>query len=156
MSLDLVPEVSDLLGAASPTITGQARTILGPLTTTFIQPPSCTIAMTGEDDDDDGLAGYLAHACAAAQGNSIGVDDASCWPSTSSGAVEPHVSFQGWGFYSPGTICPTGYAGACTATGGTGGSSDWSVQFELLEGETAVGCCPKYVHHFLTLWMLKK
>lgn len=98
------------------------------------------------EEDDNGLAGYLAHACAVAeQDNGIGLDDASCWPGTSSGAATPSASFHGWGFYSPGTICPTGYAGACSATGGAGGSRDWPVQFRLLEGETAVGCCPRYV-----------
>lgn len=144
MSLDLGSEVSELLGGASSTITGQARTILGPLTTTFTQPPSCTLAVAGQDDDD--LAGFLAHACEVAQDNSFGLDDASCWPGTSSGAATPSASFQGWGFYSPGTICPTGYASACSATGGASGSSDWPVQFRMLQGETAVGCCPRYAH----------
>lgn len=144
MSLNLGHEVSGLFGGASSTITGQARTILGPLTTTFTQPPTCTIAMAKQEDN--ALAGFLAHTCALPQHNSIGFDDASCWPGTSSGAATPSAPFQGWGFYSPGTICPTGYASACSATGGASSSRGWPVQFQLLEGETAVGCCPRYVY----------
>ncbi|KUI52869.1 hypothetical protein VP1G_00007 [Cytospora mali] len=141
MALDLGPKVSNILGGASSTIiTGQDRTNLGPLTTTFTQPPSCTIAVAGHDDN--GLAGFLARTCALSQGSDMGSDDASCWPSTSSGATTPSAPFQGWGFYSPGTICPTGYSSACSATGGTSSSSGWPVQFQLLDGETAVGCCP--------------
>lgn len=141
MSLDMGPTVSDLLGGSSSAITGQARTILGPLTTTFTQPPSCTVAVAAQDGN--GLLGFLAHTCALPQENRLGLDDTSCWPSTSSGAATPTVPLQGWGFYSPGTICPTGYASACSATGG--GSSGWPVQFKLQQGETAVGCCPRYV-----------
>lgn len=144
MALGLGPEISDLFRGASSTITGQGRTNLGPLTTTFTQPPSCTVAVA--EHDSDGMAGFLAHTCALTQVNSIGLDDTSCWPSTSSGAAAPSATFQGWGFYSPGTICPTGYVSACSATGGTSGSSGWPVQFELYEAETAVGCCPRYVH----------
>lgn len=143
MSLGLGHEVSGLFGAASSTITGQVRTNLGPLTTTFTQPPSCTIAIAEQEDNI--LTGFLAYTCALSQRNSTGLDNTSCWPGTSSGAAAPSVPFQGWGFYSPGTICPTGYSSACSATGGASSSSGWPVQFQLLEGETAVGCCPRYV-----------
>ncbi|KAH8771020.1 hypothetical protein F5883DRAFT_551694 [Diaporthe sp. PMI_573] len=51
-----------------------------------------------------------------------------------------HLPFRGWGFYSPGLICPHGYTSACTAT--AKGGAQWPVQFVMLEGETAVGCCP--------------
>lgn len=54
------------------------------------------------------------------------------------------MPFRGWGFYSPGLVCPHGYTSACTAT--AGGDAQWPVQFEMLEGETAVGCCPTYVN----------
>ncbi|KAM3501722.1 hypothetical protein MY10362_005339 [Beauveria mimosiformis] len=46
----------------------------------------------------------------------------------------------GWGFYSPGLVCPDGYTTACTAIFGQ--RADWSTQFPLVAGETAVGCCP--------------
>ncbi|KAH6641280.1 hypothetical protein F5144DRAFT_563049 [Chaetomium tenue] len=48
---------------------------------------------------------------------------------------------MGWGFYSPGLACPTGYTAACTAEYGK--RSDWEVEFTLIPGETAVGCCPE-------------
>lgn len=139
------PEVSSLFGDASPAITGQSRTILGPLTTTFTQPPSCTTAMV--EPDASGLFAFLGHTCGVSNGNDFGFDDTSCWPATSSGAAAPSTSLQGWGFYSPGTICPSGYASACSATGGAGSLTGWPIQFELLDRETAVGCCPRYVEN---------
>lgn len=76
------------------------------------------------------------------------IEDAiTCWPPTSKGAPTPIVSPGGWegyGFYSPGLVCPAGYTSACTAT--EGGHSDWDVQFSMTQGETAVGCCPRYVY----------
>lgn len=50
------------------------------------------------------------------------------------------------GFYSPGLYCPSGYTGVCSAT--AGGSSDWPVEYSMLQGETALGCCPTYVCTF--------
>ncbi len=71
--------------------------------------------------------------------------DTNCWPpraatvaSTGQDLVE-----AGWGFYSPGLVCPAGYVSACSAT--AGGSSDWQPQWSLTSGETAVGCCPRCV-----------
>lgn len=140
MSLDTL--VSGLIGpgSSSTPIINQDRTILGPLTTTFTAPATCTVAAVDGTGDD--LQGFLAKTCSGLQGPS---DDSSCWPGTTTGAPAPSASFAGWGFYSPGIVCPSGYATACSATGGTGGTSDWDIQFQLLAAETAVGCCPRYV-----------
>ncbi len=129
-------------------IVGQAPTNLGPLTTTFTPPPACTVAIGAVDGGLLGLGllgasvenvAFLGQSCSA--GNAA--DATSCWPPTSKGVKAPAGSLAGWGFYSPGLNCPAGYASACSATGGSGGGSNWPVQFKLLDGETAVGCCPR-------------
>ncbi|KAK4646952.1 uncharacterized protein QC761_100190 [Podospora bellae-mahoneyi] len=126
---------------------GQAPTNLGPLTTTFTPPPECTVAVgagrggfLGDlfGGGDDKSIAYLGQACS----RNRAVDDTACWPATSEGAESKKAPLNGWGFYSPGLHCPVGYATACAATGGSGGGSGWPVQFRLLAGETAVGCCP--------------
>ncbi|KAK3382143.1 hypothetical protein B0T24DRAFT_517498 [Lasiosphaeria ovina] len=128
-------------------LVGQAPTVLGPLTTTFTPPAACTV---GVGSVDAGLLGlgllggsaaniaYLGQTCVRGKA----VDATSCWPPTSSGAEAKSAPLGGWGYYSPGLHCPIGYATACSATGGSGGASGWPVQFKLLDGETAVGCCP--------------
>ncbi|KAK1752714.1 proline-rich receptor-like protein kinase PERK2 [Echria macrotheca] len=130
---------------AATVLVNQAPINLGPLTTTFTPPPACTVAVGAVDGGllGIGLIGAstlnvasLGQTCSKGKG----VDATSCWPPTSSGA--PPKSAGGWGFYSPGVQCPVGYATACMATGGSGGGSEWPVQFKLLAGETAAGCCP--------------
>ncbi|KAK4239279.1 hypothetical protein C8A03DRAFT_14300 [Achaetomium macrosporum] len=128
------------------TLIGQAPTNLGPLTTTFTPPAACTVAVGAGRGGLAGLLGgggdndvaYLAQACSRGKA----VDATSCWPAKSKGAEEKEPPLHGWGFYYPGLHCPVGYATACSATGGSGGSSGWPVQFKLRDGETAVGCCP--------------
>ncbi|KAL2256388.1 hypothetical protein VTK26DRAFT_1747 [Humicola hyalothermophila] len=124
--------------------TGEAPTNLGPLTTTFTPPPACTVAVgpgrggflgIGAKDKD---YAYLGQTCSRGKI----VDATTCWPEPSKGAEGGDPPLHGWGFYSPGLHCPVGYATACSATGGSGGKSEWPVQFRLRDGETAVGCCP--------------
>lgn len=113
--------------------TSQARTILGNLTTTWTPPPdcivnvapcgTCSVVFKGQTCTTDGPA-----------------DEQTCWPATTSGVPEPNTPLNGWGFYSPGLICPSGHWSACAAT--AGGSSGWKVQFLQKSGETAIGCCP--------------
>ncbi|KAF2012429.1 hypothetical protein BU24DRAFT_425093 [Aaosphaeria arxii CBS 175.79] len=135
-------------GSPTPVATGtRPRINLGPLSTAFIPPPSCTrpalqspqfgIARVGQSCADDGP-----------------VDNISCWPSVTAAALQPGVeTFGGLGFYSPGTICPTGYVSACgfarpssgestSATITPGPMANGEFQFPLVLGETAVGCCP--------------
>lgn len=84
--------------------------------------------------------GWQAQSCAARGA----VDATTCWPPTTSG-VAPLTTppLFGWGFYSPGTLCPSGYAPACAATAGGVTDPAWTMQFRMVAGETAVGCCPK-------------
>ncbi|KAK0631440.1 hypothetical protein B0T14DRAFT_417988 [Immersiella caudata] len=127
--------------------TNQAPINLGPLTTTFTAPPACTVAVGVVDGgllNIPLLGGSVQNVAnlgqACSRGN--GVDATSCWPPTSRGAPAKSPPLSGWGYYSPGIHCPAGYATACSATGGSGGASNWPVQFRLSAGETAVGCCP--------------
>lgn len=123
--------------------TQQARIILGPLTTTFTPRPACTQVATSCDTC---LEAWQAQTCSGI-GNSLAFlqDDASCWPPLSGEAAASQFTLPllGYGFYSPGLICPSGYTSACSAT--AGGASDWHVEYSMVAGETAVGCCPTYI-----------
>lgn len=133
---------------AATALVNQAPIVLGPLTTTFVPPPACTV---GVGVVDGGLLGIgligggaqaianLGQACSRGRG----VDATTCWPQTSNGAPAKAAPLNGWGYYSPGVQCPSGYATACVAT--AGGRADWPVQFRLNAGETAAGCCPRYL-----------
>ncbi|KAK2602298.1 hypothetical protein N8I77_008845 [Diaporthe amygdali] len=137
MSLGIIPAIGSLLGGASTPgpITGQERTNLGPLTATFTQPPECTTAIAVASGQS--LLGRLGEVC----GSEAGTVDTSCWPATGGGVAGPSTASPGWGFYSPGIVCPAGHTSACSATAGLFGKSDWPVQYSLTAGETAVGCC---------------
>ncbi|KAH8678453.1 hypothetical protein BX600DRAFT_507398 [Xylariales sp. PMI_506] len=119
-----------------------SRTLLGPLTTTFTPPASCTIAWFGGVTSGTAQA-WVAQDCHPVT-DYVNEDDLACWPTPTSGAYTPSTSprvwANGWGFYSPGLICPSGYSSACSAT--AAGTSDFSMQFPLTAGETAIGCCP--------------
>jgi hypothetical protein len=122
--------------------TGSPGTLLGPLTTTIALPDHCDINVL---DCTTCSFGFRGQQCGTA-GENIAkrpMDDASCWPPALKAAETPQQPFLGWGFYSPGLACPTGYTAACSAR--FGGRSEWDVQFTLVPGETAVGCCPTYV-----------
>ncbi|KAK3935072.1 hypothetical protein QBC46DRAFT_462283 [Diplogelasinospora grovesii] len=92
----------------------QAGTLLGPLTTAWstVFIPSCSTC--------DPVA-WNGQQCTGGQPE----DHTSCWPPTTSGAGTRTPPFAGWGFYSQ-----------------YGKRADWSIEFTLLPGETAVGCCP--------------
>ncbi|KAK0715469.1 hypothetical protein B0H67DRAFT_463254, partial [Lasiosphaeris hirsuta] len=109
------------------------RTILGPLTTTFTPPAPCSGAVGLCSTCDVAWYGQLCGPTGAA-------DATSCWPATSRGAQAARPPIFGWGFYSPGYICPAGFTSACSATAGS--LADWVPQFIMSAGETAVGCCP--------------
>ena len=136
---------------SAPAITGQAPIILGPLPTIFTPPPACATAVGFIDSGPLGLGkliggpsisniAFLGQTCSRGKA----IDATSCWPPVASGVSAKSASLEGWGFYSPGVHCPAGYATACSATGG-GGKAGWDMQFQLQDGETAVGCCPRCV-----------
>jgi hypothetical protein len=117
-----------------------ARTILGPLTTTFTPAPSCTIPVIACSTCN---YGWGAQTCFSG-----GVEDfTGCWPATGTSAnlPSPTQPLWGWGFYSPGLVCPQGYASACSATATNIATGTWTPQWSMSAGETAVGCCPRCV-----------
>ncbi|KAK6351541.1 hypothetical protein TWF718_004700 [Orbilia javanica] len=113
------------------------RNVLGPLTTTFTPNPSCTVPAI----DCVGPACYAWQAQTCISGIGI-VDQSFCWPSWTAGASTfgAPTALNGWGFYSPGLVCPHGHSSACSST--FGGQGNFQFQFPATAGETAVGCCP--------------
>jgi hypothetical protein len=127
--------------------TNMLRTNLGPLTTTFSAPAACSTPV-GLGDNDTLV--WAAQTCGITGGPS---DTTACWPKATNGAPSPKPPFLGWGFYSPGRICPAGYTSACSATALE--NYGWDVQYALRGGETAVGCCPTYVASvFIRAWLV--
>jgi hypothetical protein len=126
-------------------ITGVSRTILGPLTTVFTPPPLCTTVFAETTlGSDDGFYVWRAQTCyhgSGGEASSVLRDNSDCWPTPTTGVSAPYGPFLGWGFYSPGLLCPQGYSRACTAVAGA--KTEWPAQFVLDAGETAVGCCPQ-------------
>lgn len=119
------------------------RPILGHLTESWTPPASCFSVQVPGARASPWTAAFLGRTC---RGYYYGVfDDANCWPPTTANAPE-HLNtafFSGWGFYSPGTLCPSGFTKACTATFDQP-VTGWKLQFPLAPGETAAGCCPRY------------
>lgn len=120
--------------------TDEAGTPLGPLTTAWSMPDSCKTHFVKCPTCTDA---YMGQRCSRTKGAEAAHDHTTCWPPAAARAGTPTPAFFGWGFYSPGLACPTGYTTACTAE--HGGRSEWDIQFTLVAGETAVGCCPEYV-----------
>ncbi|UKZ76498.1 hypothetical protein TrVFT333_004204 [Trichoderma virens FT-333] len=116
--------------------TNQAGTLLGPLTTTWTMPESCSIYMPPCSTCDQGFRGQSCNAISDGRVQ----DNTACWPPVKPGISSPGWPFVGWGFYSPGIACPAGYVTACTAVYGQ--RPQWDTQFTLVSSETAVGCCP--------------
>ncbi len=117
--------------------TGMTGTALGPLATSWSPPASCSVHIVNCPTCRDG---YQAQHCVT-DGSHTGAEDyTGCWPPATRAAGSPAWPFLGWGFYSPGVACPTGYTAACTAE--YGGKQDWQIEFVLNPGETAIGCCP--------------
>ena len=116
---------------------------LGPLTTPFTQPTSCSGIFTPISCPTCSY-GWLAQTCTLSNDFYYVQDDINCWPSLIAGAtLHSPPPFSGGGFYSPGLQCPNGYLPACSSTDGVNGG--FSFQFGLAAGETAMGCCPTYV-----------
>ncbi|KAI5917203.1 hypothetical protein F4810DRAFT_68931 [Camillea tinctor] len=110
------------------------RTLLGPLTTTWERPYICSYAMALCSTCN---TGWQAQTCSGARN---AYDFTDCWPPRASSiTIDPGV-MMGWGFYSPGIACPSGYTTAATAV--EGGSTGWGLEYSLESGETAAACCP--------------
>lgn len=122
--------------------TSLAGTLLGPLTTAWSMPDSCTVHVLNCATCTEGFRGQ--QCVIQDDGSGAPQDHTSCWPPATKKAGTPQHPFVGWGFYSPGLACPTGYTAACTAEYGK--RPEWEIEFTLIPGETAIGCCPTCVH----------
>lgn len=127
---------------ASPT---ESTTILGPLTTTWTPPPACTIPVA---QCSNCTIGYQAQTCYSGAEKQ---DEPTCWPPQTSGAVTRAPPLMGWGLYSPGLVCPSGYATACSYDGRKQ-TGNFNFLFRPQASETAIGCCPSYV--ILITWTI--
>ncbi|KAL2195186.1 hypothetical protein P885DRAFT_41437 [Corynascus similis CBS 632.67] len=114
--------------------TGRSGTLLGPLTTVWTMPDSCSVHVRLCESCHEGFRGQQ---CVSGEPQ----DHTTCWPPATRLSRPPTHPFVGWGFYSPGLECPSGYTTACTAR--YNGRPDWEIEFSLIPGETAVGCCPE-------------
>ncbi|KAF4946050.1 hypothetical protein FSARC_14288 [Fusarium sarcochroum] len=113
------------------------RVNLGPLTTKFKYPDRCTAPVIACSACEKA---WLAQTCGDNKDNTQGVlDDTDCWPPRAS-SIDGGNAVNGWGFYSPGFECPSGYEPACSATGTETG--DFNFQFSIQDDETVTGCCP--------------
>ncbi|KAL2128223.1 hypothetical protein VTI74DRAFT_9479 [Chaetomium olivicolor] len=101
-------------------------------------PASCTVHVL---DCATCVGGFRGQQCVIKSGSGQPSDYTGCWPPATAGAGTPQAPFVGWGFYSPGLACPTGYTAACTAQ--YGDRPGWDIEFTLIPGETAIGCCPQ-------------
>ncbi|KAI0467319.1 hypothetical protein F4859DRAFT_275137 [Xylaria cf. heliscus] len=118
---------------ATPVIQNTIRTNLGPLTTaTWTY--TCTEVIQGCGNCDKGWA---AQTCI----RGVVTDNTDCWPPRATNVPATSGALLGWGVYSPGIVCPGGYTSVAAAT--YDGTSDFSFQYPLTAGETAIGCCPK-------------
>lgn len=121
---------------------------VGPLTTTATLPASC---FEGHHDRLTNV--YLAQNCISLESDLYAVqDDPSCWPSPANDspnedAAKQHMTppMYGFGYYSPGIFCPSGYATACRAGTESASATDvaFFFQFPIAASETAYGCCPE-------------
>ena len=127
------------------------RSILGPLTTTFTVPESCT-SLGAFGTGPSAQSFYLGVGCS----NSSVTDATTCWPPPTT-SLKPTVlnndnKLNGLGAYSPGLYCPSGYVTACAQQKDAQGNdkpptstTSYSFQFPITSSETAIGCCPTYV-----------
>lgn len=142
MDVNTTPQDSQVetITPATATSTG---TNLGPLTTVFTGLPSCTYVF---ETTSFAYSDYVAQTCTA--GNLA--DAQACWPSPTATVESTEGALNGRGYYSPGLVCPSGWYSACSATAAATAdnsqvSGDFTFQFALSSGVTAVGCCPRYV-----------
>src|ERR1700712_444113 len=111
------------LSTSSPT-----RRNLGPLTTTFKAPDYCNNIVVNSNCPACDY-GWQAQTCA--NRGVVPVDDSACWPVRTADppTITGGPALHGWGFYSPGIICPSGYTSACAST--VGQDEGFDFQFRL-------------------------
>ncbi|KAI1378146.1 hypothetical protein F4677DRAFT_414519 [Hypoxylon crocopeplum] len=109
--------------------------ILGPLTTTWIPPPACSVVVGACSTCD---FGWQAQTC---PGSNTVQDNTGCWPPRTPGVQTPAQPLLAWGVYSPANVCPSGYSTACSYNGAIE-TGDFTFDFRPKTTETVIGCCP--------------
>lgn len=130
-STTLVTTTSSTDSTTTPT-----NSVLGPLTTAWTYPSSCTVNVHNCLTCLQVLQGQT---CTTALARGY-MGNTECWPPRSGSSIPTATS--GWGVYSPGIECPVGYVSACAATGSAVTGNAFSFRFSLSAAETAIGCCP--------------
>ncbi|MCJ1312514.1 hypothetical protein MMC25_006188 [Agyrium rufum] len=127
------------MSAAVTSSPATSRSILNSLLTTYSPAGICTNYGGSVED----FVAYQGQGC---NGGNL-QDTSTCWPSAT--ISPPGPPYEGWGFYSPGTVCPSGYTPACSAgfagslaTTSSSSTPSFAFQFSLLTSESAIGCCP--------------
>ena len=135
-----------------------ARIVLGPLTTTFHPPTSCSVFVSLPIVSESATA-FRGLTC---DEHGYPLENSDCWPATTA-ASHAGPPLYAFGVYSPGLDCPAGLATACTEIADVPVSSvpldddpaatktfapiisPTSFAFNFpptASAETAVGCCP--------------
>ena len=122
--------------ASNSPLNRNTRVNLGPLTTKFSLDESCYGMFTSTLAQNP--VGFWAKSCLR---NGKVEDNTACWP------PQTISSFNSFGVYSPGYICPSQYTSACSQATGTNVDrtldiASFAFQFAPTGAETAVGCCP--------------
>src|SRR4051812_18301289 len=95
-------------------VTTWPRTLLGPLTTIWTPPDSCSFVIASCRTC---TLGWVGQTCDTGINGGNVADNTECWPPRSNPqTTRTNGALYGWGFYSPGLVCPSGYATACKAT----------------------------------------
>lgn len=103
------------------------RPVLGYITELWTPPASC-LSVEVYSTTPPWNTGYQGVTCTA---SGCFYDSTDCWPPRTANAHHPTGAFlRGWGFYSPGTVCPSGFTTACVTTYGQP-VSGWPLQFTL-------------------------
>ncbi len=124
----------------------------GPLTTTYIPPPSCfTPLFEYYDDINYSIRGaYYGNTCQTQQ--RLRQDVSSCYPPNFI-AIRSRREDTSIVYHSPGLVCPASFVSACTFVRPGDGSPLPTTQGYVWEkelagfrnGETVIGCCPTSV-----------
>lgn len=138
---------------------------LGPLTTQWTPPASCTVPILENACSATECTAYHGYMClyitssstdvfasgslssstvSVFRANSKMTVDTACFPPFT---LDLSLSFEsrlnGYGYYSPGLECPSGYTKSWLLAPDGKGQRDWAPRVATAPGETVAGCCPR-------------
>lgn len=141
------------------------RANLGPLTTQWTPPASCSVPILEDACSATECTAYYGFMCSHTIGSSVGfftsgslssstvsvftanykmTVDTACFPPITLDLKPSYESrLNGYGYYSPGLECPSGYSKGWLLAPDGKGRRDWAPQVATAPGETVAGCCPR-------------